>query len=84
MVKEYKDNQYVEREYKCGYCSFPFRQFVRRVERGADAVSGRKERHSISSQVQCPYCHNGLRTWDDGKEIQVYNGQGRMSKRVFY
>ena len=64
------DREFTLKEYKCGYCNHEWRQYVRRLQAGSDVVTGRPHRHAISSQVQCPRCKNGCKTWDEGTEIE--------------
>ena len=48
-----------EREYKCGWCGWKFKQAV--------GISSGGKHSTVSSQVVCPRCRNGLPTWGDGK-----------------
>ncbi len=66
-------DEYTLMRYSCGWCGYEFKQFVRRIE---------FESKSVSSQVVCTFCKNGLKTWD-GEEIQVYKTTGKLTKRVF-
>jgi hypothetical protein len=55
------------KEYACGYCKYVWQQKVRRVGGHTDAVG--RTLHAFSSQVQCPRCKNGCKTWEEGKIV---------------
>ena len=78
------NNEYTLKEYKCGYpgCGHEWKQYVRRLAAGSDVVTGRQHRHSVSSQVQCPICKNGCKTWEEGKEIEKVTIKGSAYQRV--
>jgi len=71
-MAEVKD-EYTLKKYECGYCGYGFQQFVRKVEGESD---------STSSQVQCSNCHNFLKTWDEGVEVEKFRA-GRITNRVY-
>jgi hypothetical protein len=61
-----KHRLFTLKEYECGYCHCPFRQYVRRIELNHEY--GHEPKH-VSSQVRCPYCKQFARTWLEGKEL---------------
>lgn len=44
-------------KYKCGFCEYKFEQEI-----GSSHV-GCCKKSAVSSQVKCPRCGNGLKTW---------------------
>ena len=81
MADKTNKQAYILKQYDCGYCKYIFRQYVSKSDKGTD-VFKKRIKGSVSSQVICPKCKNGLRTWDDGKVIEEYKHEGRISNRV--
>ena len=73
-------DEYTLKKYECGYCGYGFQQFVRKVD--GDSTAGITPKHNTSSQVQCSNCHNFLKTWDEGVEVEKFRA-GRITNRVY-
>jgi hypothetical protein len=72
--------EYTFKEYDCGYCQFKWKQYVG-ITGGVEDALGRVAK-KYSSQVQCPRCHNGCKTWDEGKTLEKIEIKGRLKERV--
>ena len=78
MDKELQTD-YTLNKYRCGYCGYEFKQFVRMVM--TNKPTGWKQTAAVSSQVRCKRCTAFLRTWEDGEFIGTYNGKPK--KRLY-
>jgi hypothetical protein len=73
------EKEYSLRSYKCGYCGYSFKHYVRSTG-GQEDFMGRKGK-KYSSQVKCQRCSNFLKTWEEGKDLGIYKAK-RISNRV--
>ena len=65
--------QYTLKKYKCGYCGYEFKQFVRLLM--STKPYPYTQEGKCSTQVKCKHCGAFLKTWDEGEVIDVYKGK---------
>lgn len=57
--------EYTLKKYTCGYCGYKFEAHVLNEE------TVKHVKHGYSTPVTCPFCHNNLKTWDEGEFIRI-------------
>lgn len=61
--QRYKNREQYDILYMCEWCKNRFNRIVGKTYGSTDVIS-KKEARAYSSQVQCPYCKNFIKTWD--------------------
>ena len=65
MAKEKGKENKILRRYWCRYCGHLFEKYVGTY----GDHTPHKSNNKVSSQVKCPKCGNGLKTWEDGVDL---------------